>query len=97
MPLPRRQPCALALLVLALLLIPTASARADAAYEKVAAAYAEAGGQLDPCAFTATELQAGLAGIPPAIRAVVPDLRKAMREGIAANARGDCEGRQPGT
>ncbi len=87
----------LVLLTLALLLVPAALARADAAYERVAAAYAEAGGHLDPCAFTQAQLQAGLDGIPEQIKDVVPDLRKAIQDGIAAHARGECEGREPGT
>lgn len=87
----------LALLTLALLLVPAALARADAAYERVAAAYAEAGGHLDGCAFTQQQLEAGLAGIPPQIKDVVPDLRRAIQDGIAAHRRGECEGREPGT
>ena len=69
-----------------------AAARADQAYDKVASAYAQSGGQLDPCAFTQAELEAAVRGIPPAIRNVVPALRRAMLEGIAAHMRGDCGG-----
>lgn len=79
-------------LVVALLLAPSAAARADQAYDKVAAAYAQAGGHLEPCAFTEAELKAAVRGIPPAIRDVVPALRAAMVDGIAAHARGDCRG-----
>ncbi|HEV7774981.1 MAG TPA: hypothetical protein VGO48_17010 [Conexibacter sp.] len=84
---------AVALLVLAFL--APAAARADQAYDKVASAYATAGGHLDPCAFTEAELKAAVRGIPPAIRNVVPALRAAMVEGIAAHERGDCRGAHP--
>ena len=87
----------LVLLTLALLLVPATLARADAAYERVAGAYAEAGGHLDPCTFTQAQLEAGLAGIPPQIKDVVPDLRKAIQDGIAAHKSGGCAGREPGT
>lgn len=81
--------------VAAFLLLWPALAHADQAYDKVASAYAQAGGQLDPCSFTAAELKAAVRGIPPQIRSVVPALRKAMVEGVAAHARGDCKGRKP--
>jgi hypothetical protein len=83
------------LLALAALLLPAAAASADPAYDKVASAYAQAGGHLDPCAFTQAELRAAVRGIPPAIRNVVPALRAAMVEGIAAHERGDCRGVKP--
>ncbi len=83
------------LLALALL-VPAAAAHADAAYDRVAAAYAQSGGQLDPCQFTQAQLQEGLAGIPAAVRDVVPDLKRALRDGVAAHQRGDCAGREPG-
>jgi hypothetical protein len=67
-------------------------AGADQAYDKVATAYAQAGGHLDPCQFTQAELEAAVRGIPPAIRSVVPALRRAMVEGIAAHVHGDCKG-----
>jgi len=76
-------------------LLPAASARADEAYDKVATAYAQAGGHLEPCTFTAAELKAAVRGIPPNIRNVVPALRAAMVEGIAAHERGDCRGVKP--
>lgn len=85
------------LLALALALVPASLARADQAYDRVAAAYAQAGGQLDACAFTQAQLEAGLAGIPKEIKRYVPDLRKAIRDGIATHVRGDCAGRTPGT
>jgi cobalamin biosynthesis Mg chelatase CobN len=94
MTLRTRTPTALAL-VLALLLIPAAVAPADQAYDKVAAAYALSGGRLDACAFSTAELQAALAGIPPQIKDVVPDLRKAMQGAIDARRRGDCKGKHP--
>jgi hypothetical protein len=72
-----------------------APAHADKAYDKVADAYARAGGQLDPCAFTEAELKAAARGIPPNIRNVVPALRAAMVEAIAAHERGDCRGVKP--
>ncbi len=77
---------------LALVVAMTAAgpARADQAYDKVAAAYAQSGGQLDPCAFTQRELEDAVRGIPPQIRDVVPDIRRAMVEGIAAHMSGDC-------
>jgi hypothetical protein len=84
-------------LLLALLLVPAAVARADAAYDRVAQAYAEAGGQLDACFFTQAELEAALAGIPPAVADVVPEIRQAIGDGIALHAQGGCASRQPGT
>jgi hypothetical protein len=70
-------------------------AHADKAYDKVADAYARAGGHLDPCAFTQAQLEAAVSGIPANIRNVVPALRAAMVEGIAAHERGDCRGVKP--
>lgn len=86
-----------ALLALAVVLavLPAASARANEAYDTVASAYAQAGGHLDPCMFTAAELKAAVRGIPPSIRNVVPALRAAMVEGIAAHERGGCRGVKP--
>jgi len=83
------------LLALAAALALPAAARADQAYERVATAYAQAGGHLEPCAFTQAELEAAVRGIPPAIRNVVPALRRAMEDGIAAHERGDCRGVKP--
>jgi hypothetical protein len=83
-------------LALAALFAP-ALARADQAYDKVATAFAQSGGHLDPCAFTQAELEAAVRGIPPAIRNVVPALRKAMVEGIAAHVHGDCRDGAGGT
>jgi hypothetical protein len=83
---------AVALLVLLTAAIP---ARADQAYERVAAAYAQGGGHLNPCAFTTAQLEAALRGIPPALRTTVPALRTAMESGIAAHKRGDCKGVKP--
>jgi hypothetical protein len=80
----------LLVLVAGLALATVAPARADEAFDKVAAVYAQSGGQLDPCAFTQQELEAAIRGIPPQIRNVVPDIRRAMVEGIAAHMRGDC-------
>jgi hypothetical protein len=91
----RRRICALLPLAVALALLVTAPARADEAYDKVADAYARAGGHLDPCAFTEAQLRAAVRGIPPNIRNVVPALRAAMVEGIAAHERGDCRGVKP--
>lgn len=87
----------LALITLALLLVPTALARADAAYDLVAGAYATGGAHLDACAFTQAQLEAALAGIPPTLKGVIPDLKRAMKDGIAAHKRGECAGREPGT
>jgi hypothetical protein len=84
----------IALIALALALSAPA-ARADEAYDRVADAYARAGGHLDPCAFTEAQLKAAVRGIPPSIRNVVPALRAAMVEGIAAHERGDCRGVRP--
>ncbi len=81
---------ATALAALALLLAAAIPAHADQAYDKVAAAYAQSGGQLDPCAFTQRELEDAVRGIPPQIRSVVPDITRAMVEGIAAHMSGDC-------
>jgi hypothetical protein len=84
-------------LTLALLLVPAALALANPAYDRVAAAFAQNGGQLDACSFTQPQLEAALAGIPPEIKQYVPDLRKAMRTGIALHRSGGCVGRRPGT
>jgi hypothetical protein len=83
---------AAALAAVAVLATP---ARANEAYDKVADAYARAGGHLDPCAFSEADLKAAVRGIPPNIRNVVPALRAAMVEGIAAHERGDCRGIKP--
>jgi hypothetical protein len=91
-----RTPRRTLLLALALLLVPAALARANPAYDRVAAAFAQGGGQLDACFFTQQQLEAALAGIPPEIKQYVPDLRKAMRTGIALHKSGRCAGRTPG-
>lgn len=91
---PRRLLVLLAVALAASLAL-AAPAHADKAYDKVADAYARAGGHLDPCAFTQAELEAAVRGIPPNIRNVVPALRAAMVEGIAAHERGDCRGVRP--
>jgi hypothetical protein len=82
-------------LALALTLACTGLARADAAYDRVAAAYAAAGGQLEACRFTQADLQAALDGIPAELKDVVPDLRRAIEDGIRAHEDGDCEGVEP--
>jgi hypothetical protein len=90
--------CALALVALPAAVVALAlpsPARADQAYDKVANAYAVAGGHLEPCTFTQAELEAAVKGIPPAIRDAVPDLRRAIDDGIAAHKRGDCKGVKP--
>lgn len=87
---------ALPLLALALL-VPAATAHANAAYDRVATAYAEGGGRLDPCQFSVAQLEAALAGIPPQVANVVPDLRRAMGDAIKTQARGGCKGRTPGS
>ena len=92
--MPARRRLAVPLALAALLALP-AAASANQAYDKVAAAFAQAGGHLDPCAFTQAELEAALSGIPPAIRNVVPALRKAMEDGLAAHKHGDCKGVRP--
>ena len=89
-----RHRAVLALAVVLALLTAAGPARADQAFDKVAAAYAQSGGQLDPCAFAQAELQAAVRGIPPQIRDVVPDIARAMVEGVAAHERGDCDGRR---
>jgi hypothetical protein len=86
---------ALLALALTLTLLPVSPAHADRAYDKVAEAYARAGGHLDPCAFTEAELRAAVRGIPANIRDVVPALRAAIVEAIAAHERGDCRGVEP--
>lgn len=85
----------LAALVLLAMAMSPSLARADEAYDKVAGSYARAGGQLDPCQFTQAELTAAIRGIPPSIRDVVPALRRAMQDGVAAHERGECRGRRP--
>ncbi len=83
------------LALLALTLLVPASGRAAQGFDKVATAYAQAGGHLNPCAFATAELEAAVRGIPPTIRDVVPELRAAMVQGIAAHQRGDCRGVKP--
>jgi hypothetical protein len=85
-------PLAVALLASLTLAAP---AHADKAYDKVADTYARAGGHLSPCAFTEAQLRAAVSGIPPNIRNVVPALRAAMVQAIAAHERGDCRGVKP--
>lgn len=83
-------------LALALLLLPSSAAWADrAAYDRVSAAYGNSAGQLDPCSFSQAELEGALAGIPRAFEDVVPDLRRAIEDGIAAHRAGDCRGIVP--
>jgi hypothetical protein len=82
-------------LALSALLVPVSPACADRAYESVAAAFTRGGGHLDPCAFTRTQLEAALRGIPAEFRTAVPDLRRAIHVGIAAHERGDCKGVRP--
>lgn len=77
-------------LALAAALTLPAGAHANQAYDKVAAAYAQAGGQLEPCTFTEAELEAALRGIPKAFRNVVPQLRQAIEAGIVAHRGGNC-------
>ena len=91
----RRSRLLVAPLALAVSLTLVATAPADQAYDSVAEAYARAGGHLEPCAFTEAQLKAAVRGIPPNIRNVVPALRAAMVEGIAAHERGDCRGVEP--
>lgn len=86
----------LAPLLALLVLLPAAvPARADQAYERVAAAYAQGGGHLDPCAFTTAQLEAALRGIPPALRTTVPALRMAIESAIATRKGGKCKGVRP--
>jgi hypothetical protein len=87
---------ALPLLVAVLLAALPALAHADAAYDRVAQAYADGNGRIDACFFTQQELEAGLAGIPAELADVVPDIRAAIAEAVATHTRGECAGRQPG-
>ncbi|HEY4278289.1 MAG TPA: hypothetical protein VGM91_08730 [Conexibacter sp.] len=83
-------------LAIALLLLPSAAARADrATFDRVSAAYASNAGQLDPCWFSQADLESALEGIPRSFESVVPDLRRAIEDGIAAQRRGDCRGIAP--
>lgn len=83
-------------LAAALLLIPAAAALADrATYDRVSDAYSQNAGQLDACWFSQADLEAALTGIPRAFEGVVPDLRRAIEDGIAAHRAGDCEGIEP--
>jgi hypothetical protein len=95
MALRARIPGLLVLVIAAALAALPSVAQADPAYDKVASAYATAGGHLDPCQFTQAELQAAIRGIPAAIENVVPALRRAMEDGIAAHGRGECRGARP--
>ncbi|MBB4661558.1 hypothetical protein [Conexibacter arvalis] len=83
-------------LAAALLLLPAATALADrATYDRVSDAYSQNAGQLDACWFSQADLEAALAGIPRAFEGVIPDLRRAIEDGIAAHRAGDCEGIEP--
>ncbi|MCW2954855.1 MAG: hypothetical protein JWQ48_4025 [Conexibacter sp.] len=82
-------------LVLALLLLPASLARADDAYQRVAAAYGTSAGRLDPCSFSKADLQAALKGIPKAIASTVPAIRQAMQNAIAVHDKGSCKGIAP--
>lgn len=80
----------------ALLLLPSATAFADrATFDRVSAAYADNAGELEPCWFSQSDLESALAGIPRTFEDVVPDLRRAIEEGIAAHRRGECRGIAP--
>ena len=86
----------IAAIAAALVLLPAAAARADrATYDRVSAAYSQNAGQLEPCWFSQADLESALAGIPRAFEGVVPDLRKAIEDGIAAHRRGECRGIEP--
>lgn len=83
-------------LALVLLLAPSAAAWADrATFDRVSAAYANNAGQLDACWFSQADLESALAGIPPEFESVVPELRQAIVDGIAAHRSGDCRGVAP--
>ncbi|HEX4807241.1 MAG TPA: hypothetical protein VFU94_15180 [Conexibacter sp.] len=85
----------LALVAAALLALPAGAARANPAYDRVAAAYNQGGAHLNPCAFTTAELESALRGIPPAFRTTVPALRRAIQGAIVARKRGECKGVKP--
>jgi hypothetical protein len=83
-------------LAFALVLLPGAAARADrATFDRVSAAYASNAGQLEPCWFSQADLQSALDGIPRSFESVVPDLRRAIEDGITAHRNGDCRGIAP--
>lgn len=97
---PARTLATLALLGLAAALPAPAAlgaqaSRASQAFVRVAAAYNAGGAHLNPCAFATAELEAALAGIPPAFRTTVPELRRAIQHAIAARKRGECKGVKP--
>lgn len=82
-------------LALPLLALPAVAHADRKQYERVADAYATGGGQLNACEFSQAELEGALAGIPPNVVDVVPDLRRAMEDAIAEHRRGGCSGREP--
>lgn len=65
------------------------------AWNRVRDAFAASGANLDACTFTQADLQAALAGIPAELRETVPDIRRAIEDGIASHANGECEGVEP--
>ncbi len=83
-------------LAVALVLLPSVAARADrATFDRASAAYASNAGQLEPCWFSQADLESALDGIPRSFESVVPDLRRAIEDGIAAHRNGDCRGIAP--
>jgi len=91
-----RSRMSLGALAAALLVLAAAvPVRADQAYDRVAAAYAQSNSHLDPCAFTTAQLEAALRGTPPIFRKTVPALQRALQDAITARKRGECKGVRP--
>lgn len=81
-----------ALLVLLVPATASAQSKQTTAY-KVFLDYVK-DGNIDPCKYTPEQLQAALKGITPDIRQYASDFPSAIRDAIAARARGECDADQ---
>src|ERR671931_1674129 len=77
------------LAVLALALLPAASARAGS-YQQIFADY-RADGVVSACRYSASELRAAENQIPNDIEQYAPDFPAALQSALEAHARGDCD------
>lgn len=74
-----------------------AGAQLGADLDRVVRDYFATGGELDPCVYTTATLKAARSEIPPTdqlpdkLRAVEPQLRKAIADALRAHKRGDCD------
>jgi len=75
--------------VAALLALP-ATAQAGSAFQSVLKAYTQGQGRINPCQFSAAELQSARSQIPGDIAQYAPDFGSALDAALAARARGAC-------